>query len=148
MSRFTDDPKRNAQILRALREKEEDLVRKAERLARSLAGDGKRPSDKERQLRNIQEVAEQSASWAEIELFIRYQAARKEISVVWADEAIQELKGLEEIAGSIVSTADEPLIRRVHLEMVRRVLGYTVRWHVWHVEGEPHLQQAKQGGAG
>jgi len=139
MNRITDDPKQNAKILRAIREKEENLVREGEELARSIAGGGK-PSDKERQLRNIQEIAEQSTSWAEVELFIRYQAARKEIPVNWAIEAIQKLKELlYGMARSIVGVEDESLIRKVHLELVRRVLGYTVRWHVWHVKGETQI---------
>ncbi|MBO9362175.1 hypothetical protein [Thermoflexus sp.] len=156
MTRFTDDPKRNAQILRAIKEKEGELVQMAEELARSLKeifrNEEEKPlSDKEhkeRQLRNIQEVAEQSTSWAEVELFIRYQAARKEIYVAWANEALQKLQGLRELARGIVGAAEEPTIRKVHLELIRRVLGHTVRWHVWHAKGETQLQRAKQGGAG
>ncbi|GBD08601.1 hypothetical protein HRbin22_00842 [Candidatus Thermoflexus japonica] len=154
MSRFTDDPKRNAQIMLAIRDREEDLVKMAEDLAQNLANifrqEEEKPlsekNHKERQLRNIQEVAEQSTSWAEVELFIRYQAARKEIYATWADTAIQKLKDLETIARSIVGTADESAIRKVHLELIRRVLGHTVRWHVWHAKGEPKLKQAQQGG--
>jgi|GEM_PF-522450 hypothetical protein len=156
MTRFTDDPKRNAQILRAIKEREESLVNMAEELARNLAEifhqEEKKPLNekehKERQLRNIQEVAEQSTSWAEVELFIRYQAARKELYTAWAERAIQKLKELQGIARSIVGAADESTIRNVHLELVRRVLGHTVRWHVWHAKGEPQLRRAKQGGAG
>ncbi len=154
MTRFTDDPKRNAQIMRAIREREESLVNMAEELARNLAEilqQKKKPlsekEHKERQLRNIQEMAEQSTSWAEVELFIRYQAARGEIDATWADKAIQTLKRLQDIARSIVGAANESTIRTVHLELVRRVLGHTVRWHVWHAKGEPQLRRAKQGGA-
>ena len=151
--RFTDDPKQNARILQSLRDKEEKLVQIAHDLAEHLRQvfiqeEGQPPSEKknkERQIRNIQEVAEQSTSWAEIELFIRYQAARKEIYADWAVETLNRLKDLENMAKSIVQgAADSALLRRVHLYLVRRVLGYTVRWHVWHAKGEPQLQGGAQ----
>jgi len=142
MNRIINDPKRNAKILRALREKEENLVHEGEKLAQSLVKGGK--LDKERQLRNIQEIAEQSTSWAEVELFIRYQAARREIPVDWAKETITKLEELRGMARSIVGVEDNSLIRKVHLELVRRILGYTVRWHVWHTKGE--TQVVKGGG--
>ncbi len=125
-----DDPKKNVQLWHRMRDHEEEMVRKAEKLAEQMK------QDKERQLRNIQEVAEQSTSWAEVELFIRYQAARGEIPKTWADQAIKTLSDLREMAQRIAQGEPEEVMKRIHLELIRRVLGYTVRWHVWHVESK------------
>lgn len=130
------DSKRSAELLCRIEMETENMVSTARSLAEQMrqALPGK---DKERQLRNIQGVAEQSTSWAEVELFIRYQAARKEIPIEWAQSAIETLSGLEEVAKRIASGEPPEVIRRIHLELIRRVLGYTVRWHVFHVKGEP-----------
>ncbi len=143
MSKFTKDPKKNAHILREISRREENLVRKARDLASKLdqvfEREEKKPlSDKEhkeRQLRNIQAVAEKSPSWLPVELFIRYQAARKEIYTEWAEEANKLLGSLRSEAQSIVGTSDPQLVGDVHMELVRRTLGYTVRWHVWDAKG-------------
>ncbi len=143
MKRFTDDPKKNAHILHELSRREETLVQTAKQLADKLAQafrkNERKPlsekEHKERQLRNIQAVAEQSPSWLPIELFIRYQAARGEIYIEWAEEANQILGNLVEEARSIVGTDAPRLISDVHMELVRRTLGYTVRWHVWDAKG-------------
>ncbi len=143
MKKFTDDPGKNAHILREINRREEKLVQTARDLASKLAQafqeQEKKPlSDKEhkeRQLRNIQAVAEQSPSWSPVELFIRYQAARKEIYTEWAEEANQLLGNLKSEAQSIVGTGDPQLVGDVHMELVRRTLGYTVRWHVWDAKG-------------
>lgn len=144
-----DDPKKNARLWRELEAREEDMVKKAEELAEQMKEafeqeeEGrKRLSDKEnkeRQLRNIQEIAEQSTSWAEVELFIRYQAARKQIPKSWAQHAVETLGSLQEMARAIAQAISESrpeIHKQIHLELVRRVLGYTVRWHVWHAKGE------------
>ncbi|WP_322797700.1 hypothetical protein [Thermoflexus sp.] len=143
-----NDPKKNARLWHALEAHTEDMVKKAEELAEEMKAafkqeEGKQLSDKEhkeRQLRNIQGVAEQSTSWAEVELFIRYQAARKEIPKEWAKHAIQTLGGLKDIALKIthdaLGTHRDEVANRIHIELIRRVLGYTVWWHVWHAKGE------------
>ncbi|HXF69761.1 MAG TPA: hypothetical protein VNK89_08130 [Thermoflexus sp.] len=135
------NPKKNAYLWRQIEAQTEDLIQKAEKLAaqmKELLKEGEK--DKERQLRNIQEVAEQSTSWAEVELFIRYQGARKQIPAAWVPQAIDALSKLEGIAKRIASGEPPEVIRRIHLELIRRVLGYTVRWHVAHVKGEPQQQ--------
>ncbi len=141
-----DDPKKNARLWRELEAREEDMVKKAEELAirmKAAFEEKERLSEKknkERQLRNIQEMAEQSTSWAEVELFIRYQAARGEIPTAWAQQAIEILGDLQTMARGIAQRAlnsqPDEVVKKVHLELVRRVLGYTVRWHVWHAKGE------------
>lgn len=149
MRRFEDDPRQNARIATRMSACEDDLVKTAKALADKLREifeeeEKKSLSDKEhkeRQLRNIQAVAEQSLSWLPVELFIRYQAARKEISLRWAREANQTLAGLRSQAQSIVGTGDASQVDAVHMELVRRTLGYTVRWHVWQAKGESQLQE-------
>lgn len=143
MKNFTDDPKKNAHILRGIDQIEEKLVQKARKLADELAkafkdkekGPLSPNKHKERQLRNIQAAAEQSPSWPPVELFIRYQAARGELYTEWAEMAIQVLSDLRSEAQSIVGSRDPQLIGAVHMELVRRTLGYTVRWHVWDAKG-------------
>lgn len=95
-----------------------------------------RKDGKERQLRNVQSVAERSESWAAIRLFLLYQAARGEIPKKWAEETVERLEKLREHAkktASQVQGADE---NALHMEIVSRVLGYAVRWHVWDVKGK------------
>ncbi|ABY35503.1 MAG TPA: hypothetical protein DEF43_20365 [Chloroflexus aurantiacus] len=143
MRKFTDNPRKNAHILREIDRREEKLVQMsrdlADKLAQIFENVEKKPlSDKdhkERQLRNIQAVAEQSPSWLPVELFIRYQAARKEIYIEWAEEANSLLDSLRSEAQSIVGTDNSQLVGDVHMELVRRTLGYTVRWHVWDAKG-------------
>lgn len=134
------NPKKNAHLWRQIEAQTEALIQKAEKLATQMKESLKEGDDKERQLRNIQEVAEQSTSWAEVELFIRYQGARKQIPAAWVPKAIEALSELEKVAKSIASGEPPEVIRRIHLELIRRVLGYTVRWHVVHVKGEPQRQ--------
>ncbi|MBC7226528.1 MAG: hypothetical protein H5T61_04785 [Thermoflexales bacterium] len=149
MKRLTDNPRKNAHITRQIAAREGELVRVAQNLADRLKTifqrEERKPlSDKEhkeRQLRNIQSVAEQSSSWLPVELFIRYQAARKEIYLEWAQEANQTLAALRQQAQAIVGTDETALVEAVHMELVRRTLGYTVRWHVWHAKGESQMQK-------
>lgn len=119
-------------LVRELGARQQDLVKKAKRLAETLQQ--KAGQDKERQLRNIQAMAEQGSSWSLVELFIRYQTARGQLPASWEDLAIEELAELRGLAQSLVGPADEGLLEQVHLELVRRVLGYTVWWHVWDVK--------------
>jgi len=116
-------------VLRQIAIRDDDWVEKARNLVADLAN-----QDKERQLRNIQSIAEESNSWKALELFIRYQAARKELPKQWAEAAIKQLGGLRGEAQSIAGKhgADTKII---HMEIVSRVLGYAVRWHVWDVKG-------------
>lgn len=142
-----NDPKKNARLWRELEAYREEMVKKAQSLAeqmkQAIEEQKRKLSDKEhkeRQLRNIQEVAEQSASWAEVELFIRYQAARREIPKSWAEYAVETLSGLRDMAGAITQRAlgarHDEVAKSVHIELIRLVLGYTVWWHVWHAKGE------------
>ncbi len=114
-------------------------VEEAHRIAQSLWNSlepKERKDGKERQLRNIQSVAEASDCWAALALFIRYQAARGEIPRQWAEETVTSLEKLQRQAKELaaqVRGADEKIL---HMEIVSRVLGYTVRWHVWDVKGK------------
>jgi hypothetical protein len=95
--------------------------------------DVQRRDGKVRQLRNILEVAESTDSWKALELFIRYQAARGELPKDWAESAIQALDALQQDAQSIAQHTGDPA-KTIHLELVTRVLGHAVRWHVWDVK--------------
>lgn len=115
-------------IKEKLDELQEKLVCRAERLAGRL---GQR-EDKERQLRNILAIAEQGSSWTLVQLFIRYQAARKQLDQEWAEGAIAVLQELGAVAQSIAQDAGlTDRAGELHLELVRRVLGYTIWWHAW-----------------
>ena len=116
-------------VLRQIAVRDDDWVEKAHALVADLKN-----QDKERQLRNIQSIAEGSDSWKALELFIRYQAARKELPKQWAEAAIKQLEGLRSEAQSIAGKYGAD-IKTVHMEIVSRVLGYAVRWHVWDRKG-------------
>jgi len=105
--------------------REEHWVKLGKELASRL-GD----RDKERQLRNIQSVAESSACWEAVEVFIRYQAARKQLRLEWAKWAVDKLGALEQEARGLLDRPDDDAVRRLHLDLVARTLGYAVRWHV------------------
>lgn len=119
-------------LLRKLDKQQRHLVERAQHLAQSLHEKAK--EDKERQLRNIQAMAEQGSCWSLVELFIRYQAARGQLPASWDNIAISELARLRDLAQSLVGAGDEGLVEQVHLELVKRVLGYTVWWHIWDVK--------------
>jgi len=120
--------KLDATIRQQIAARDDDWVQEARRLV-----DGLRGQNKERQLRNIQSIAERSDSWAALALFIRYQAARKELPKQWAEKAIQQLEDLLSNAKSLAESRNaDP--KTVHMEIVSRVLGYAVRWHVWDVK--------------
>jgi len=117
--------------LRQQIEKQDDRwVQKAELLTKDLGKD-----NKERQLRNIQNIAETSESWKALALFVRYQAARGYIDKDWTERAIALLESLEEDARVITGPAEPEMIRAVHMELVSRVMGYAVRCHVSAVKG-------------
>lgn len=121
---------------KAIAEREDELVQKAQNIAQTLWDEldpGQRPDGRVRQLRNILEVAESTDSWKALELFIRYQAARKEIPKAWAEDTIQELDALQKEAREIAQNTRDSA-KAVHLELVTRVLGHAVRWHLWDVK--------------
>ncbi len=107
---------------RTIEKYDDNWVQKGRELTQNLK------SDKERQLRNIQSIAETSESWKAVALFIRYQAARNQLDKDWAEEAVAKLEALQNDARSLAGK-DEP--KAVHMELVSRILGYAVRWHVW-----------------
>jgi len=128
--------KLNLKARKAIAEREDELVQKAQKIAQALWDEldlGQRLDGKIRQLRNILEVAESTDSWKALELFIRYQAARKEIPKAWAELVIQELGALQQEAQQIAKNA-KVSAKAVHLELVTRVLGHAVRWHLWDVK--------------
>lgn len=112
---------------RALEERDDDWVQKARELTKGLK------DEKERQLRNIQHIAEASESWKAVALFIRYQAARNQLDKAWAEEAVAKLEALQNNARSLAGK-DDP--KSLHMELVSRVLGYAVRWHVWDIKNK------------
>ena len=126
----------NPKTRQAIAAMEDELVTKAREIADELwkvLNEQQRKDGKVRQLRNILEVAESTDSWKALELFIRYQAARKEIPKAWAESAIQELNALQQEARDIVKNTKDSA-EAVHLELVTRVLGHAVRWHLWDVK--------------
>ncbi len=125
-----------SQTRREIAKLEDQLVEKAQKIAQNLWDEldtGQRRDGKVRQLRNILEVAESTDSWKALELFIRYQAARKEIPGAWAESAIQELSALQTYAQEIARTTGDSE-KTIHLELITRVLGHAVRWHLWDVK--------------
>lgn len=135
---------RRPDLLRKLDEQQRRLVETARQLAQRLQEKAGGEKDKERQLRNIQAIAEQGSCWALVELFIRYQTARGQLPTSWDDFAIGQLAGLRDLARAIVGANDEGWVEQAHLELVKRVLGYTVWWHVWDVKKE---ERGKGGGS-
>ena len=125
-------------VRREIAVRDDQWVQKARELASSLwkrLKEKERKDGKVRQLRNIQSIAEESESWAALALFIRYQAARGELPRQWAEETVESLEKLKDEARSLAASRKaDP--RAVHMEIVSRVLGYTVRWHVWDVKGK------------
>lgn len=125
-----------AQARMQIAAQDNDWVEEAHTIAQSLwTALGRRGEGKERQLRNIQSMAEETSSWAALALFIRYQAARGEIPKEWADDIVSQLEGLQQRAREIASRVRGTDEKAVHMEIVSRVLGYAVRWHVWDVKG-------------
>jgi len=115
---------------------EDELVAKAREIARELwktLNERQRKDGKVRQLRNILEVSENTNSWKALALFIRYQAARGELDIGWAEKLVGTLKELENKARDLVKQYHDQ-VRDVHLELVTRVLGHAVRWHHWDVK--------------
>lgn len=106
---------------------DDNWVQEAQKLSQALKG------DKRRQLRNIQDIAEESNSWAALELFIRYQAARNELPREWAEDAVNQLANLKKRAEEIASQVRGADAKSIHMEIISRVLGYAVRWHTWEV---------------
>jgi hypothetical protein len=111
--------------LNAIKKRDDDLVVKAEDLVDSLK------ENEERQLRIIQSMAEKSSSWNVVKLFMKYQAARKQIDMIWTNGAILKLEALSDDAKSIKSIATpKDDVKDLHMELISRVLGYAVRRHV------------------
>jgi len=116
---------------------EDELVEKAREVTNELwkvLNEKQRKDGKVRQLRNILEVAESTDSWKALALFIQYQAARGELDIGWAEKLIEVLEDLKGKAHSLTKKYSEKDEKNVHLELVTRVLGHAVRWHLWDVK--------------
>lgn len=113
-------------VVQEIDRREDQLVELARELAKN-----QNVRDKERQLRNILGVAEEGSSWPAVDLFMRYQAARHQLPRDWVESAIGQLEGLQSVARDLAGAGDDDLCRRVHLDLVSRVLGYTIRWLAW-----------------
>ncbi len=128
----------NPKTRQAIAAKEDALVQKAREVTKALwasLNEKQRKDGKVRQLRNILEVAESTESWKALALFIRYQAARGELDISWAEKVIETLEGLESEARKLAQdNKDDP--KAVQLEMITRVLGHAVRWHLWDVKSQ------------
>jgi len=111
---------------------DETWVEEAQELVKGLKGQ----DSKEGQLRNIQAYAEASDSWKALELFIRYQAARKQLPKDWAESAVKRLGALQNKAAEIASHVQGADAKAIHMRILSRVLGYAVRQHVWDVKGK------------
>jgi len=107
-----------------IKDQDDDLVIEAKNLVDSIT------ENKERQLRIIQNMAESSTSWEVVKLFMKYQAARKQIDDTWIDTAIDKLDNLKNEAESIAAETRKDTAKDIHMELISRVLGYAVRWHV------------------
>ncbi|WP_448591462.1 hypothetical protein [Thermoflexus hugenholtzii] len=111
------------QVREEIRRLDPQLIKDSQELAEALR------SSAERQIRNIMEAAEQASCWEEVELFIRYQAARGALERGWAQSLIEKLKGLEQQAEDI-ARPHGALKTAVHLALIARFLGYLTRWDV------------------
>lgn len=119
-------------IRREIENRDDTWVERAEELARDFTD-----KEKEHQLRNLLDVAVRTSSWKAFELFTRYQAARNYIDKEWAEMAIQRLEALRSDARGLLGAGyPEEKVREVHMQLVSRVLGYTVRWYVWNTKGQ------------
>ncbi len=133
----------DATIRQRIAAQDDKWVQEAQTLAQSLwesLEKGERKDGKVGQLRNILEIAEASDSWKALKLFIRYQAARGQLGKKqgrkWAEDTIKQLERLQEHAKQLASQVRGADEKAVHMELVSRVLGYAVRWHVWDVKGK------------
>jgi len=124
-------------IVQNIEKREDDWVAIANDLAASLS---QKRQEKERQLRNIQSIAEESDSWAALSLFIRYQAAREKLDIGWAEEAVGRLERLGNEARQLAGNSNADVQRQIHMELIARVIGYTVRRHVW----DNKMREARQ----
>lgn len=115
---------------RSIESQDDQWVQMARELTNNLKG-----KEAERQLRLVQSMAEVSDSWKAVELFIRYQAARDQLDKEWAKLAIPKLEGLKNSAQKIEKQPDDNPVS-IHMEIVSRVMGFAVRWHVWDTKGE------------
>ncbi|MBW2071435.1 MAG: hypothetical protein JRI89_09280 [Deltaproteobacteria bacterium] len=134
--------KLKATIRQRIAAQDDQWVQAAESLAQSLWNSlekSERKDGKVGQLRNILDIAESSDSWEALKLFIRYQAARGQLGKKkgrqWAEGTIQQLEALHNKAQAIADSEPGVDPKVVHIEIVSRVLGYAVRWHVWDVKG-------------
>ncbi|MGQ9715882.1 MAG: hypothetical protein ACUVST_14135 [Anaerolineae bacterium] len=116
---------------REIAAQDDKWVREAQELVRGLKG-----QDKHGQLRNIQAVAEESNSWSAVALFIRYQGARDQVPKQWAENAVKRLEGLQADAKELASKVPGADEKAIHMEIISRVLGFAVRWHIWDVKGK------------
>ena len=107
-----------------LKDQDDDLVTEAEELVDKLT------ENQERQLRIILSMAENSRSWNAVKLFMKYQAARKQIDMNQTEVAVGKLEALENDAKSIATTTGDN-IKDLHMELISKVLGYAIRRHVW-----------------
>jgi hypothetical protein len=113
---------------KAVMDKDDRWVEQAEELVRGLQTRG--AENKVGQLRNIQSLAESTNSWKAVQLFMRYQAARKQLDADWVEAAIKRLDNLLVDAKTISQlTKDDETA--VHMELLERVIGFAVRKHVW-----------------
>lgn len=134
--------KLNATIREKIAAQDDHWVREAESLAQSLwksLEKNERKDGKVGQLRNVLDIAESSDSWEALKLFIRYQAARGQIGKrgrQWAESTVDKLGKLRSQAEQLASKIKGADEKAIHMEIVSRVLGYTVRWHVWDVKGK------------
>ncbi len=134
------------EVLKAIQEKEEDILLGSRETASKLWRLQKekhqkenrrgKPDSLEGQLRNILEIAQDATSFLHVEVFLLYQAARKQIPREFVDPLLKSLKNLESLAKAIAqATREDP--KNIHLELVTRFLGYLVRWYKYEAsEGE------------
>ena len=103
-------------------------MEQAEELVKGLPTRG--TENKVGQLRNIHSLAESTNSWKAVQLFMRYQAARKQLDDDWVEAAIKRLDSLRNDAKAVSqSTKDDETA--LHMELLGRVIGFAVRKHVW-----------------
>lgn len=121
--------------IKKIRDMDDELVDKAKELVENF-------KKEDRQLRLIKNMAESSQSWKAVSLFIKYQAARKQIDESWAKDAIGNLEGLKTKAKSLAegsaskTSTKGDSVDDIFMELASRVLGYAVRWHVWNTKGQ------------
>jgi hypothetical protein len=126
----------DAKIRAKIEQADDQWVTVAKKLAETMPKNHQgKYIEKKSQLHNLQALAERGDSWLAFELFLKYQAARGELDSQWVQSTAADLANLRSEANRLVGASGKlpEKEQAVHMELVSRVLGFTVRWHIANV---------------